>query len=144
MSSASKSAVAHGVGRESVPDGWMIHEQDQGREKRMLEETGRKALEDRIVADLSVTPAQAAAAIEDQWMSLAFGPAPLDVAGIAFDRCGDFVWVLENGALIATLPFPQGALPALPLPEPMPEDAEWEATAAQMEQDHEMALRSIG
>lgn len=110
----------------------------------MLEETGRKALQDRIVAELSVTPAQAAAAIEDQWMSLAFGPAPLDVAGLAFDRCGDFVWVRENDALIATLSFAQGALPALPLPEPTPEDTEWETTCDLINRDFEMELRSLG
>jgi hypothetical protein len=80
---------------------------------------GENALAARLTAEFGVTTDQARASITAAWMSLACGgDAPLDVAGLAFEQCGDFLWVHEGERMIATLEFEPGALPRRVVPPP--------------------------
>lgn len=77
---------------------------------------GENALVARLTTEFSVTEAQARTAMNAAWMGLACGEAPLDVPGLVFEQCSDFLWVYENDQMICTLEFEPGVLPRRVVP----------------------------
>lgn len=109
---------------------------------------GENALVARLTTEFGITDAQARTAMNVAWMSLACGDKPLDVPGLKFEQCGEFLWVLEDGLMIATLEFEPGVLPRKVVPfqevaDRMAEDdGGWDAFWDHMEDLDRIALRA--
>ena len=109
---------------------------------------GEDALVARLTTEFGVTEAQARTSMNIAWMSLAYGEKPLDVPGLTFEQCGDFLWVNEGEQMIATLEFEPGVLPhkVVPFQEVAngmaEDDGGWDAFWDHMENLDRMALRA--